>query len=439
MKHQIARPLTITLLITLVIPTFSVGVDARHSSAYPAYSAQGNSRLFPETGKTVGGRFLEYWDSHGGLAQQGFPISEVIQERSDTDGKIYDMQYFERAVFERHPENPQPNDVLLSLLGTFQYSKTYVGGGLGQKTSTDNPYFFPETQHTLGGKFRTYWETHGGLAQQGYPISDEFTEVSSLDGKPYVVQYFQRAVFELHPENANTPYEVLLSHLGKYRLVEKQTPPTPTATVTIAPQATATPEAKTPFAGEYRVMSGNAPVYIDNRKAQALDKDHAVGIVPGPQDVLDALKAAWPAALKSLNIIRIVSPTELNQYIRQPGKCAPSLYCNDYGGANGFEYRINIEEQADGEVLTLYIAVANTPGDDSGNRERVTYLSDPAKARSTSGFFVSNLIYHRGRLLGKTPDELRQLMAQDAVRKAIGVDENGYYTKPTALEFYTNK
>src|SRR5881227_2243848 len=73
---------------------------------------------------------------------------------------------------------------------------------------------FNETGKTVSGRFLQYWEAHGGLAQQGYPISDEFTEVSALDGKRYTVQYFERAVFEWHPENAGTPYEVLLSQLG---------------------------------------------------------------------------------------------------------------------------------------------------------------------------------------------------------------------------------
>ena len=35
-------------------------------------------RLFPETGKTVSARFLDYWNTHGGLPQQGYPISEEI-------------------------------------------------------------------------------------------------------------------------------------------------------------------------------------------------------------------------------------------------------------------------------------------------------------------------------------------------------------------------
>ena len=75
---------------------------------------------------------------------------------------------------------------------------------------------FPQTGHNVCGRFLTYWRSHGGLAQQGYPISDEFTEVSPLDGKPYRVQYFERSIFELHPENA-APYNVLLSQLGTFR------------------------------------------------------------------------------------------------------------------------------------------------------------------------------------------------------------------------------
>src|SRR5437763_14790171 len=126
-----------------------------------------DSRFFPTTGHTVQGLFLTYWNTHGGLPQQGYPISEELQERSDTDGKIYTTQYFERAVFERHPEYAgTPSEVLLSLLGTFYYNEKYTGSGPGQHTSTDNPRLFNETGFTIGGAFRRYWETHGGLPQQ---------------------------------------------------------------------------------------------------------------------------------------------------------------------------------------------------------------------------------------------------------------------------------
>jgi TolB protein len=175
------------------------------------------STTFPETGKTVTGVFYDYWNENGGLAQQGFPISEVMGEISDLDGRAYTVQYFERAVFEYHPEQTDPQyDVLLSQLGTFQYKNKYPAGAPGQHASETNSRVFPETGHSVGGKFLEYWQSHGGLAQQGFPISDEFVEVSDLNGKQYLVQYFERAVFEYHPEN-ETPNDVLLSQLGTFQ------------------------------------------------------------------------------------------------------------------------------------------------------------------------------------------------------------------------------
>ncbi len=88
-----------------------------------------------------------------------------------------------------------------------------TSGSLAQTAS--NCQSFAQTGHTVCGKFLAYWQAHGGLAQNGYPLSQEFTETSDLNGKPYMVQYFERAVFELHPEN-QPPYDVLLSQLGTY-------------------------------------------------------------------------------------------------------------------------------------------------------------------------------------------------------------------------------
>src|SRR6188474_1502668 len=183
-----------SLLIALVL---ALGTLLTPSSMT---QAQGGSRTFPETGKTVTGKFLTYWDGHGGLAQQGFPISQLIQETSETNGKIYDVQYFERAVFEYHPENAgKPSEVLLQLLGTFLYGKKYPQGAPGAVPNTSaGSRLFTETGKRLGGTFLQYWNSHGGLAQQGFPISDEFEEKSDLDGKTYRVQYFERAVFEMH-------------------------------------------------------------------------------------------------------------------------------------------------------------------------------------------------------------------------------------------------
>lgn len=80
--------------------------------------------------------------------------------------------------------------------------------------NTDTKVYFAETGHTLGNVFLRYWQANGGLAIFGFPISEEFTEVSKIDNKPYTVQYFERNRFEYHPENIGTSYEVLLGLLG---------------------------------------------------------------------------------------------------------------------------------------------------------------------------------------------------------------------------------
>jgi hypothetical protein len=199
------------------VPAIGTGTPTAAPTFAPTPLPGSGSRTFPETGKSVSGLFLDYWDRNGGLPQQGFPISEMFTEVSDLNGKPYTVQYFERAVFEYHPENQAPFNVLLSQLGTFQFKKKYPQGAPGQTPNTSpGSVLFPETGKRLGGKFLTYWREHGGLPQQGFPISDEFTEVSDLNGKTYTVQYFERAVFEDHPEN-QPPYDVLLSQLGTFQ------------------------------------------------------------------------------------------------------------------------------------------------------------------------------------------------------------------------------
>ncbi|HEY0733268.1 MAG TPA: S8 family peptidase, partial [Herpetosiphonaceae bacterium] len=75
--------------------------------------------------------------------------------------------------------------------------------------------YFPETQHTLRGTFKSFWEQNGGLAVFGYPISAEFQETSA-EGT-FTVQYFERNRFEAHPEKA-APYNVLLGRLSDVQL-----------------------------------------------------------------------------------------------------------------------------------------------------------------------------------------------------------------------------
>jgi hypothetical protein len=62
--------------------------------------------------------------------------------------------------------------------------------------------YFPQTGHYLGGSFRAFWLSSGGLEIFGYPITEEY--IRNSDGK--LVQYFERARFELQvlgPGRAN--------------------------------------------------------------------------------------------------------------------------------------------------------------------------------------------------------------------------------------------
>ena len=87
------------------------------ASSYGPVKAE-DSRYFPETGKTVSGKFLEYWQSNGGLATYDFPITEAKPEVDPETGKTFLTQWFERNRFELHPENAGTKyEVLRGLLG----------------------------------------------------------------------------------------------------------------------------------------------------------------------------------------------------------------------------------------------------------------------------------------------------------------------------------
>ena len=167
-----------------------------------------NAAYFPQTGQAIAPEFVDYWQQHGELGRFGYPISRPIR----TDG--YLSQFFERAVFEYHPENAgTPHTVLLRLLGD-EFTKDEAFDKADPTNLAPDRIYFPQTGHTLGGAFLNYWQNTGGLAIYGYPISEEITEVSPTDGQAYLVQYFERNRFEYHPEAAGTPFEVQLGLLG---------------------------------------------------------------------------------------------------------------------------------------------------------------------------------------------------------------------------------
>ncbi|NNJ12255.1 sortase [Chloroflexales bacterium ZM16-3] len=193
-----------------------------------ANTAAGTPVLLRETGHTLAYSFREFYDRQGGLPIIGLPITEVFVE----DGRP--VQYFERARLEWHGE------LGITLAG-------HLGRWAAQGRESEPAFawspnapagdsYFSETGHSLGGAFRSFWQGNGGLATFGYPISEPFAELSAQDGQSYMVQYFERARFESHPEN-EPRYQVQLGHLGRQYLAAHPAPAWATQPVASVDQA----------------------------------------------------------------------------------------------------------------------------------------------------------------------------------------------------------
>jgi hypothetical protein len=210
-------------------PDGSRNADSVETIGTSAPPPSGNSHSFAETGYTVSGRFWDVWQGGRAYADSlyinGFPIGDKHDEISLNDGKIYKVQWFERARYEEHPENQAPYDVLLGLLG----SQAALGRHDAPFQTFADPHnglqWFAPSGHTLGDTteggqaIAAFWTQQGGLQQFGYPLSQPFMEVTTstdpaFAGKSFLVQYFERQRIEWHPENKGTRYAILLGRLG---------------------------------------------------------------------------------------------------------------------------------------------------------------------------------------------------------------------------------
>ena len=96
----------------------SSSLFAARAILWPPSSLPATSGTIRETGHSLQGAFLNYWNAHGGVSIFGYPLTEEFQEANPIDGQVYTVQYFERHRFESHPEaRATPYEVLLGLLG----------------------------------------------------------------------------------------------------------------------------------------------------------------------------------------------------------------------------------------------------------------------------------------------------------------------------------
>jgi len=167
----------------------------------PAKAQQTIGHYFSQTGHNVTGEFWAFYQSVPDAAQIfGLPITEQFQT---ADGSGLSVQYFEMVRFELHPDQPVGKRVVLTDLGT----RLYRAGAPSINLTT------PGACRTMNGfgicyEFLTYFDEHGGQSRFGNPISgSEFQPGGRL------VQYFERARFEWHPE-LSAGLNVMLADLG---------------------------------------------------------------------------------------------------------------------------------------------------------------------------------------------------------------------------------
>jgi hypothetical protein len=173
----------------------------------------------------IDGPIRDYWQQNGGLALFGYPITAA--HLTETAAGAVLTQAFERNRLEVHPENSPPYDVLLGRLGADRLAQL---GRVDPPESQPGPgcLWFAETRHSVcdmlpGQGFKSYWSSHGladsrmtayarSLALFGLPLTAMHVEAST-GGKRVLTQWFERARFEWHPDNASDQ-RVLLGLLG---------------------------------------------------------------------------------------------------------------------------------------------------------------------------------------------------------------------------------
>jgi Tol biopolymer transport system component len=186
-----------------------------------AAQAQEGERCFPETGFCISGQIRAFWEQNGGLPVFGFPIT--AQRAEEIEGQTRQAQWFQRNRLEL---NPATGEVLLGRLGVEVLERQ----GRDWRDFPTNPD--PDagcerfdTGHSVCGEILAAFRSDGlaldndptitqdeSIGLFGLPISGEIEETLA-DGETYVVQYFERARFERHPEN-DPPFNVLLGLLG---------------------------------------------------------------------------------------------------------------------------------------------------------------------------------------------------------------------------------
>ncbi|NTU78962.1 MAG: L,D-transpeptidase [Chloroflexales bacterium] len=129
-----------------------------------------------------------------------------------------------RAAEARHPQAdfvaPMSYGEARAIVAAAQAREEQARASVAQQTAGVNPdllptmqtVYFPQTGHHLSNRsgFLNFWRSNGQVLVFGYPLTEEMVEGGRI------VQYFERARFEYHPEQADQ--QVQLGLVGREML-----------------------------------------------------------------------------------------------------------------------------------------------------------------------------------------------------------------------------
>jgi hypothetical protein len=189
---NVIKRITIVLLCVALLGMGGIQAKAQQSGLY-----------FPQTGHNVVGEFWTFYQSVPDADLVfGAPLTEAF---TSVDGSGLTVQYFQRVRFELHSDQPIGNRLQVTSLG----SRLYQPGAPAINLTTPGACRLFPTGFGVCYDFLLFFDQHGGQARFGNPISAfEFQP----DGR--LVQYFERARFDWHPELASGQ-NVILAELGR--------------------------------------------------------------------------------------------------------------------------------------------------------------------------------------------------------------------------------
>lgn len=168
----------------------------RYRSAPPDFAiAQQAGRYYAETGHTLDGLFVEFYDRRGGSELLGFPITESFVDPHS--GLL--IQYLENARLELAPTGlDAAARVRLAQLGILvggwdlplRSGRIPIGRSAGCR-------YYEQSGHQVCHAFLDFYQRHGGPETFGLPI----TEFRIEDDR--VVQYFETFRLDWNPESGS--------------------------------------------------------------------------------------------------------------------------------------------------------------------------------------------------------------------------------------------